>query len=88
MTAIALGLAMAHVCCIPSVMNLSKGETLPSVLSMRFSENSQLLVLPLWADARSYNFRRPYVVSVSAIGTSVATVPPRWGFEGVKPILS
>ena len=79
-TALALALGLALTSCVPVIANLSKGDSVPTVIVAHAPQGSKILVLPLWLDTRAYNFHDPYVIPTSAIGTSAANVPRRMGF--------
>ena len=76
----ALAVSLVSTSCIPKIANLSTGDTVPEAVASHVATDSSLLVLPLWLDTKQYNFRDPYVIAASAIGTPEANVPRRTGF--------
>lgn len=66
--------------CWPVIGNLSKGRTVPEAIERYVPKESRILVLPLWSDGDISNFRDPYIIPASAIGTPEAEVPRRMGF--------
>ena len=78
--AIALAVGLVSTSCIPTIANLSKGETVPEAVATYVTTDSEILVLPLWSDKRRWNFRDPYLIPASVIGTTEANVPRRIGF--------
>jgi len=72
--------SLTSIACFPVISNLSKGSTVPKDLQVNVSRDSHLLVLPLWTDSDGFEFRDPYIIRASAIGTPEADVPRRMGF--------
>ena len=73
-TAILALCAMTVACssCVPWLVNVAARETVPTVVGAELASDDQLVVLPLWSDSESCNFRSPFVISASDIGTSEA----------------
>ena len=77
---LAFGLCLGCCSCLPTIANLSKGYSVPKAIASHAPVEEEILVLPLWWDSKTDNFHNPYIIPVSAIGTSTADVPKRTGF--------
>jgi len=73
-------ISLANISCWPVIANLAEGKTVPKDLDRYVPHDSRILVFPLWVDGEVYDFRDPYIITASAIGTPEARVLRRMGF--------